>query len=68
MSEFSRLQSGATYQRAVSIIGAAGEEMSRSEIAGITTVMYGWKNFDGSNMNAMFQNGGLVNKAQFGLK
>lgn len=37
-------------------------------IAGYTTVMYEWKNDDGSNMNARFQNGGLVNKAQFGLQ
>lgn len=68
MAEFSRLQTGMTYQQAVEIIGAAGEEMSRSDLAGYTTVMYGWKNADGSNMNAMFQNGGLVNKAQFGLR
>ena len=30
--------------------------------------MYMWQNSDGSNMNAMFQNDKLVNKAQFGLK
>lgn len=29
--------------------------------------MYSWVNFDGSNANAMFQNGELVMKAQFGL-
>lgn len=68
MDEFNRLQTGMSYQQAVQIIGAPGEEMSRSDIAGITTVMYGWKNIDASNMNAMFQNGGLVQKAQFGLK
>jgi len=68
MAEFSRLQTGMTYQQAVEIIGTAGEEMSRSDLAGYTTVMYGWKNADGSNMNAMFQNGGLINKAQFGLR
>jgi hypothetical protein len=68
MAEYSRLQSGMTYQQAAEIIGASGEEMSRNDIAGFTTVMYGWKNPDGSNMNAMFQNNGLVQKAQFGLK
>jgi hypothetical protein len=68
MAKFSGLQTGMTYQQAVEIIGAPGEELSRSEIAGFTTVMYAWKNPGGSNMNAMFQNGALVNKAQFGLR
>jgi hypothetical protein len=30
--------------------------------------MYSWKNADGSNMSAMFQNGQLIAKAQFGLR
>jgi hypothetical protein len=30
--------------------------------------MYSWQNDSGSNMNAMFQNGKLVNKAQLGLR
>ena len=30
-----------------------------------TTVMYGWTNLDGSNMNAMFQGRSLMQKAQF---
>jgi hypothetical protein len=68
MSEFSGLRAGMTYQQAIQIIGARGEEISRSDIADFKTVMYLWKNGDGSNMNAMFQNGALVNKAQFGLR
>ncbi len=67
MAEYNRLQTGMTYQQAVEIIGAPGEELSRSELAGTLTVMYSWSNLGGSNMNAMFQNNGLVNKAQFGL-
>ncbi len=35
---------------------------------GIKTVMHQWMNSDGSNMNAMFQNDKLVQKAQFGLR
>jgi hypothetical protein len=58
---------GMTYERVCGIIGTEGIEISRSEIAGYTTIMYVWKNRDGSNMNAMFQDGGLVSKAQFGL-
>jgi hypothetical protein len=68
MAEFTSLQEGMTYEQAVRIIGAPGEEVSHSDLVGIKTVMYSWKNGDGSNMNAMFQNGGLVNKAQFGLR
>jgi hypothetical protein len=52
----------------VRTIGEAGTEISRSELAGISTVMYSWQNPGGANMNAMFQNGSLVTKAQFGLK
>lgn len=66
-AEYDRLHEGMTYAEAVSVIGAAGEEMSRSDLAGYSTVMYSWMNHNGSNMNAMFQNGKLVTKAQFGL-
>ena len=67
MAEYNRLQTGVTYRQAAEIIGAEGEEMSRNEIAGVVTVMYSWSNPGGSNMNAMFQNDGLVQKAQLGL-
>ena len=68
-AEYQQLQTGMSYQQAVEIIGYRGEEISRTDIAGITTVMYQWTNpgFAG-NMNAMFQNGALVTKAQFGLR
>jgi hypothetical protein len=67
-SEYDALQTGMSYEQAVRIIGQTGEELSRNDLAGFTTVMYQWQNADGSNMNAMFQNGGMVQKAQFGLK
>ena len=70
-AEYARLTTGMTYRQAVEIIGFEGEELSRSEIAGITTVMYQWTNsglFSTANMNAMFQDGRLVTKAQFGLE
>lgn len=56
-----------SYEQVVAIIGSQGEEMSRNELAGYTTVMYSWANADGTNMNAMFQNNRLVQKAQFRL-
>lgn len=67
-SEYDQLENGISYEQARSIIGEPGEELSRSDIAGIITVMYAWKNANGSNMNAMFQNGRMISKAQFGLR
>jgi hypothetical protein len=66
--KYDQIQVGMTYQQVRSIIGVSGEELSRSDLAGISTVMYSWMNSNASNMNAMFQNGRLINKAQFGLR
>ena len=65
---FASIREGMTYAEVQCLIGAPGVELSRSSIAGHTTVMYSWSNADGSNMNVMLQNGGLVTKAQFGLR
>lgn len=67
--QYNMLKSGASYSQAVAILGCEGEEISSSDMAGITTIMYMWNGASmGANMNAMFQNGRLVNKAQFGLR
>lgn len=66
-AEYDRIAEGMTYEQVRGIIGATGEELARNNIAGIETVMYSWMNSNGSNMNAMFQNGKLMQKAQFGL-
>ena len=68
MASFQRLETGMSYSDAVSILGAPGVEMSRNDLAGITTVMYSWQGSGIANMNAMFQDGKLVSKAQFGLR
>jgi len=67
MAAYELIQKGMSYKQVRGIIGADGIETVRSELAGHTTVMYSWKNRNGSNMNAMFQDGELVTKAQFGL-
>jgi RNA polymerase subunit RPABC4/transcription elongation factor Spt4 len=59
---------GMTGEEIESILGRAGEELSRSDIAGFTTTMHVWQNRDGGNVNVMIQNGRVVSKAQFGLK
>jgi len=66
--KYDRLTTGMSYADVQQIMGETGEELTKNELAGITTVMYSWKNADGSNMNVMFQNDSLVQKAQFGLK
>jgi hypothetical protein len=67
-ADYGAIQAGMTYPQVIWMIGTAGEELSRSDVVGYTTVMYSWKNSNGSNMNAMFQNGRLVTKAQFQLR
>lgn len=71
LAEFNRIREGMSYKQVVDIIGFKGNVMSESTMMGIRTVMYSWENdelFSIANMNAMFQNGKLVSKAQFGLK
>jgi len=65
---FDQIRPEMTYLNVMLIIGDPGEEISRSDIAGYTTIMYSWVNSNGSKMNAMFQNNSLVSKAQFGLR
>ena len=74
MVNYSRLKTGMTYAQVVKILGKEGIELSSGDIAGIHTAMYQWYGHGisgsvlGANMNAMFQDGRLVTKAQFGLR
>lgn len=75
MAKFLAVKAGMNEAEVVSIIGRPGEEISRNEmpdVPGVTgkmvTVMYGWSNPDGSNMNVMFQDDKLLMKAQHGLE
>lgn len=75
LSAYQRIQTGMSCLECEIIIGSRGIESSRNRIEGvpevmesIDTVVYQWINDDGSNMNAIFQNDKLVQKAQFGLK
>ena len=61
------IKNGMSYKQVRNIIGADGMEVSRSDFGEHDTVMYSWRNQDGSNMNAMFQDDELVSKAQFRL-
>lgn len=70
LAEYNRIRVGMSYDEVREIIGAQGTEMSRNPIGGIATVMYSWRGagIAGANMNAVFQDGKLVDKAQFGLR
>jgi hypothetical protein len=71
-AEFDAIQNGMTYEEVVKIIGVEGEVMSESGSEGeeFHTIMYTWDGEGGfgANANAMFQDGAMINKAQFGLK
>lgn len=69
-AKYDALKDGMSYSQAVETLGCAGEEISSSNVAGYRTVMYNWygSTWTGANMNAMFQNGKMVMKAQYGLK
>jgi hypothetical protein len=56
-----------SYPAVRDLLGRDGEETARSQAGGATTVVYQWKNENGSNMSATFQDGELTTKAQAGL-
>lgn len=74
-TKYQKIENGMSYHQVIEIIGAQGQESSRNHMDGvpgvvdaIETVMYQWINPNGSNMNAIFQNDKLMQKAQFGLE
>jgi hypothetical protein len=75
LSEYGSIQAGMSYEDVSAIIGQHGVEVSSNVIPGVKgvmpttiTAMYTWTNPDGSNMNAIFQNDKLIQRAQYGLE
>lgn len=70
LAKFESLRTGMTYEDVCGVLGRRGEELSSTELAGYRTVMYSWKTDEWgiANMNATFQNGQMISKAQLGLK
>lgn len=68
-AEFAAIRPGMTPAQVEAIVGSPGELMSENEMAGIHTFMVQWEGDGGfgANANAMFQDGKLIQKAQFGL-
>jgi len=67
LDQFNNVKEGMTYEEAKAILGE-GQIMSKTKIMDSTAIMYGWVNKNGSNMNAIFQDGTLTIKSQFNLK
>lgn len=67
MEMYNRIKEGMSYDQVCEIIGFEGEEQSRNNLAGTTTVMYRWSN-SFSGMSAIFHGDSLYSKSQFGLK
>jgi len=66
-AEFGRISEGMTYEQVVNIMGTSGELIIVNEIDGIRTLTYSWKKANGSDINAIFQNGKLIQKVQLSL-
>ena len=69
-AEFNQISTGMSQADVEAIIGGAGQLISENEIAGTRTQMFQWEGEGGfgANANAMFQDGKLIQKAQFGLE
>jgi hypothetical protein len=69
LAKYQAVQTGMAKWQVVSVLGCEGEELSRSDIAGFSTVVYMWRGASlGGNMNVTLQNGRVAVKAQFGLR
>jgi hypothetical protein len=70
LAEFEALQTGMSHEQVAEITGSTGQLISESELGGVNTQMYQLEGEGdlGANASVMFQNGELVQKAQFGLR
>jgi hypothetical protein len=66
-TNFARIHEGMTYEEVVAIVGPPSELVSSSQIGDIQIKMYQWNAGIVANANAMFQDGKMISKAQFGL-
>ena len=68
LAQFNQIQTGMTRDQVTSILGSGGTMTAQNNLAGTSTEAYSYQNPSGSNMQLMFQNGALIQKAQFGLQ
>lgn len=71
LATFNRIQTGMSFKEVTDILGPPDQLLSENNIGGVSNKMYQWDADSGgfgANMNAIFQDDKLVQKAQFGLK
>jgi hypothetical protein len=70
LENFNKIQTGMTVNEVYAILGEPAETLSENEIGGTKTKMVQWtqSGLMGGNMNVMFQDDKVIQKAQFGLK
>lgn len=68
MAKFRRVQTGMTKVQVAEILGNDCELLSENEFGGIKTQLYQYSGFFLASAHITFQNGRVVQKAQFGLK
>ncbi len=67
LANFDRLHEGMSVSDVGAILGGSGKEESRSEISGHSSALYTWSNGD-ATVSAIFHDGQLASKSQFGLR
>ena len=68
LEKYNKLQNGMSYEQVADILGSKGNLVSSSDIAGITTLSYGWYSQYGVPMVCVvFQNGKAASMYQIGL-
>lgn len=68
LAKFQQCKMGMTHPQLVEILGNNGEEVSRAVSGSQELVGVIWKNPDGTNMTAGFENGKLYTISQLGLR
>ena len=67
LAAYDRIRPGMSYEDVGSFIGQ-GTEINRTARGDIRMVMYEWRLPGGANVNMVFENNRLIQKAQFGLR
>lgn len=67
LEKYNNVKEGMTYKKVKAVLGE-GEITSETKTNGIESILYSWRNKDGSNMNCTFSNGKMSLKSQFNLK
>ena len=65
--QFSRIQHGMSVFEVEQILMKPGTPLSSTQVGYYLTESFYWSNPNGSNIHAVFSNGKLISKAQFGL-